>query len=64
MILNFATKPNTYGRREYLIMDTDRKTFTRSTDKMLAPSDLFEMKQTDIHKVRMLAEKSGFSAME
>ena len=44
MILEFRTPRNTYGHREYIRIDTDKKTFTRQPHFI---AEGIEIKKTD-----------------
>lgn len=44
MILEFKTPRNTYGHREYIRIDTDKKTFTRQPHFI---AEGIEIKKTD-----------------
>lgn len=51
MIIEFKTKRNQYGHREYIRIDTDKKTFTRM------PSFIPEGIEVKMNDYRELVEK-------
>lgn len=59
MLIEFKTsKNNTYGRRKYLAIDTDKKTFTKEPNKMVI--DGIEIKTGDYKQLIIDLEKDGF----
>lgn len=48
MIIEFKTKRNEYGHRDYLKIDTDKKTYTRQTHFIAEGT---EIKKTDMREL-------------
>lgn len=60
MILEFKTKGNnTYGRRRYLAIDTESRTYTTESPRMII--DGVEVSTRDYKALIQEAEKAGYS---
>lgn len=59
MILEFKTKRNTYGHRNYLRIDTDRKEYSRFCRRMTV--DGAEIKSADIKSLLAQAKEDGYT---
>lgn len=58
MILEFKTKRNTYGHRNYLRLDTERKEYSTSCHRMTV--DGAEIKAADMKSILEQAKADGY----
>ncbi len=58
MIFEFKTKRNTYGRRKYLGIDTDKKVFSRNSTRIIVEG--IEIKANDYKAMLKDLADNGF----
>lgn len=62
MILEFKTKGNTYGHRKYLGIDTETKTYSRQSPRMITEG--YEIKSTDMKDMIEELKANGFEEVD
>ena len=56
MILRFKTKRNTYGHRSYLAMNTEEKTYSDVSPRMIADGEEITKKAMDNIKSALISD--------
>ena len=59
MILEFKTKRNTYGHRNYLRIDTEKKEYSTFCRRIIV--DGAEIKSTDMKSILAQAKEDGYT---
>ena len=61
MILKFATKRDRNGNRYYLLIDTEKKIFSRQPHHWFSREDFTEVTKTDKRRLIETLEKGGYT---
>jgi hypothetical protein len=61
MILKFATKRDISGNRYYLMIDTEKKIFSRQPHHWFSREDFTEVTKTDKRRLIETLEKDGYN---
>lgn len=64
MKINLATKRNAAGWRKILLIDTEKKEYSRESTHWFCREDFAEVSTTDFRRMLEKVEKAGFSEVE
>lgn len=64
MKTNFCTKRNANGYRKILIIDHEKKEFSRESTRWYCREDFVEVNIADFRKMQQQAEKAGYKELE
>lgn len=64
MKTNFCTKRNANGHRRILIIDHEKKEFSKESNHWFCREDFAEVNITDLRRMQQQAEKAGYKELE
>lgn len=64
MKINLATKRNAAGWRKILLIDTEKKEYSRESTHWFCREDFLEVSTTDFQRTLEKVEKEGYNEVE